>query len=780
MWLTIRTETRLAIRRWRTHAMVTLALAVGLAIAVTLLNLVDSLVWRPLRVPGVDRLVALESQAGHEGSWAALQLSPADIQRLESLKGPEVVAIAGVRESGAATTALTFASRTTPVRIATTTGGFFSLFGLSTLQPRTDDSGIDEVVVSEALWAHSLRPAGLSLGDIVSIEAFDPQTFGTRPRPLRITGIAPAGFHFPGDTQLWIAASASESRFRHFSLFGLVAPGIRPEALSAETITGAGDTSSGFDVRARRLSDAMVPRESWLLVLLLAVTAGLLLTVWCQTALFTTSSALAPARALETRLALGASRTRLVAELMVGPALVALVAVPMSMLLSYLLHSEVVTLLPFMAGRRADFGMYVLLWSAAAALVFLAAQALLTGYVVSRRLRDLRLGTSTPAATATPSHLAALSSCVSLVAVYVSLLLAASFYRTLNYDYGFETSGLVAIHTSAMAAGLADPVAQQSRIAAIVEHAGRVDGVTAAVRVNGLPFGTYDVAQDIHAIGGEGSPAITAKVRETEPGLFETLRVPLVKGRDFRPEETGAPVAIVTEQVAQALWPGDNPLGAPFVLGDRTYAVIGVAADFSDRAARGVAPSVSPQIFLPSATGSAILVRTEGNAAAALESILSRADGYRAFLRVTGFSYEARRDSLAMNERAYARFIGLLAWGAVLLAAVGAFATVAHTTRTALKGTAIRLGLGASRTRALLSAINTPLSWVAGGCVAGIAGGVALGELLESSIRNVKAPATEAILVSAGVTLVIVVGSVLGPARLLRRLDICVLLKENR
>ena len=759
------------------------ALALGLAIAVTLLNLVDSLVWRPLRVPTTERLVAFESQAEHGTAWSELQLSPSEIHRLQLLESSNVEQIAGVRGSGAATTPLSAGNRITQVRTATTTGDFFSLFGFSNLRPKASESGIDEVVVSETLWTRSLRPAGLALGDTVSIEAFDPQTFGTRPRFLRITGVAPAGFHFPGDTQLWLPASASESHFRHFSLLGVLAPGARPEDVTRQALPLASTQGSslGSDVRARRLSEAMAPRESWLLVLLLAVTLGLLLTVWCQTALFTASTALAPARSMETRLALGASRARLVAELMVGPSLVTVVAVPASAVVASWLHAEVVTLLPFMAGRRAEFGMFVLLWSAAAGLLFLAAQALLSGYVVSRRLRDTRLAGSNSAAVVVPSQLAAVSSGISLVAVYVSILLASSFHRTLNYDYGFETSGLLAIHTSAMVAGLKDPVAQEGRIAALVEHAERVNGVTSAVRVNGLPFGTYDVAQDVQTRDHDGARTVTAKVRETEPGLFDVLKVPLVKGRDFRPEEAGsAPVAVVTEQVAQALWPVGDPLGSQFVLDGRSYSVVGVVNDFSDRAARGVAPTVSPQVFLPASNGADVLLRTSGSAAMALDSILARAEGYQSFLRVTGFTYDARRDSLAANEGAYARFMGLLAWGALLLAAVGAFATVAQTTRASLKGAAIRLGLGATRRRALFGSVSAPLLWLASGCAAGIALGVATGQMLESSIRNVQAPAIEAILVSIGVSMAIIAGSVLGPARLLRRLDVCTLLKENR
>lgn len=783
MWLTIRTETRLAIRRWRAHTTVALALALGLAIAVTLLNLVDSLVWRPLRVPTAHRLVAFESQAEHGTARSELHVSPSDIRQLELSGLANVEQIAGVRSSGAGTTPLSAGGRVTQIRTATTAGDFFSLFGLSDLRPQASDSGIDEVVVSEPLWTRTLRPAGLSVGDTVSIEAFDPETFGTRPRPLRITGIAPAGFHFPGDTQLWLAANTSELHFRHFSLMGLLAPGAKPDDVTGQPLPLTQDQGSSpvSTLRARSLAASIVPPESWLLVLLLAVTFGLLLTVWCQTALFTASTALAPARSMETRLALGASRARLVAELMVGPLLVTIVAVPASAALAFWLHSEVVTLLPFMAGRRADFGMFVLLWSAVAGLIFLAAQALLSTYVVSRRVHEARLGARRSGTVVVPSQLAALSSCISLVAVYVSILLASSFHRTLNFDYGFETSGLVAIHTSAMVAGLKDPAAQEGRIAALVEHAESVRGVTSAVRVNGLPFGTYDVAQDLHARGQDGARTVRAKVRETEPGLFGVLKVSLLLGRDFRPEEKdSAPVAVVTEQVAQSLWPGGEPIGSRFALGARTYSVVGVVKDFSDRAARGVAPTVSPQVFLPTSTGTDVLIRTAGNSTVALESLLTRGEVYDSFLRVTGFTYEHRRDSLAANERAYARFMGLLAWGALVLAGVGAFATVAQTTRATLKGAAIRLGLGASRMRALLGSVSTPLVWLASGCTAGIAFGVVAGQVLEGSIRNVQAPAIEAIVVSFFVSLLVVAGSMLGPARLLQRLDVCTLLKENR
>lgn len=780
MWLTIRTEARLARARWRSLSLVTLALALGLAIAGTLGSLADSLIWRPLQVSTGDRLLAFERQSPDGTAWTPATLSPEQIRQLRLQAPPHLAHVAGVRAGGAATTALSTQGATTQVRFATATPGFFPLFDLPEVWTDASASGTENVVVSHHLMEGTLRPAGISIGDIATIQAFDPETFGTRARPLRIASVAPRGFHFPGDTQLWLPATRDEAHFQHFALLGLLNPGITQERLgeSGEDWSSLQSVTSA-PVRARSLRDAVVPDESRLLTLLLSATIGLLLTVWCQAALFTAGDALSKRRALDTRLALGASRARVVAELMVGPMLVAAAAFPISTVIAAWLHRDIVSLLPMMAGRRVDYQAIAIVGCAVATLVFLAAQALLIDRVIAARLRR---GAWRPplSPSVVPSRLAAISAGISLFALYVSLLLAASFHRTLNYDYGFDTRGLVAVHTSAMVAGLKDPEQQRARLATIEDHARRLPGVTSVVRLNGLPFGTYDVAEEIHTEGDARGRTLTAKVRETGSGLFDTLQVPQIAGRDFHAEEEhGAPVAIVTQRVADELWPTGAALDSRITIGDRSYRVVGVVADFSDRAARGVAPTESPQVFIPMREGSDLLVRTSGNASVALDSVRAHAAAYAPYLRVNGFTYDERRAALATNEEAYARVMGILAAGALLIAMVGGFATVAQAVQTELRSSAIRLGLGATRGRALLTAAAMPLVWLGAGSLTGVAGGVAAGQVLRSAIRHVQGPELLAVALCLAICLLVLLGSLAGPARLLRRLDVSALLKEQ-
>lgn len=774
MWLTLRIEARLVASQWRTYGLVALTLALGIAVASTLVSVADSLVWRPLPGETVDRLVSFEAVAASGGSRAPLNASPEQIRQLQrELPGR----LAGVRSSGA-TIPLSAGPVETAVRAATVTPGFLPLFGLPEVWTPETGEPAERVVVSHDLWTRALEPAGFGVGDTIAVAAFDPATFGTRQRPLRIAAIAPSGFHFPGDTDVWLPVSAAESHFPLFRVIGLLPPGVATARMNDGEIWRELTSLGSGEVRAQSLREAVVPREAPLLLLLLAATVALLLAVWCQASLFTAAEAFSKRRAIDTRVSLGASQRRLVAELIAGPTMVMAVALPVSLSLASWMHREVVAYLPLMAGRRAGFGTAATMAACLIAILFLAGQAALLTSVVRRRVRSGAWMTARVART--PAFIAAGSAAVSVAVLYVALLLASSFARTLNFDYGFETDGLVAIQTSAMVAGLSDPARQEERIAAIETYARQQPGVTDVVRLNGLPFGTYDVAEEIHATG-DAPRAMTARVRETSPGLFSALRVPLLAGRDFQPEEpAAAPVAIVTRAVAESLWPETAALGSLLAIGGTHYRVIGIVGDFTERASRGEAPLARPQVFLLSRTGTDFLVRTSGNPGVVLENVLARAEAHSTYLRVGGFAYPARREALAGNEEAYARFMGILAFAAMLMATLGAFATVSQTATARIKSAAIRLGLGANRRQALAASTSMPLAALAVGSVAGLALGLGAGHILQNAVRNVQSPELPAAIACAAVAAALLAGATVAPARVIRGLNIAALLKDER
>ncbi len=781
MWLSLKLEARLIRARWKTYLLVGFALSWGLAIAATLLSLSDTLIWRPLRVETAQRLVAFESQAGAGAAWSPLQASPNHIRNVQAHREAALEQIAGVQSSGASTVTLTANDASVGVHVATVTPGFFQLFGLQDIWRVPSEGDIEQAVVAHEVWERHLRPAGLLIGDIASVPAFDPSTFGTRPRRLRIAWIAPEGFHFPGNTGLWLPPTREEQHFPLYTVLGLLRPGSSERALVDDALAWEHVNVGAGDVRARPLSEAVVPKQSPVILLLLVATTGLLLSVWCQTTLFTAVEATAGIRALETRISLGASRYRLLVEHMVGPMVLAIGAWASSIAIVAWLQRDIVSVLPFMAGRRGEFGLVSSMLAGGLTLVFILIQAVLLDRLVRMRQRSARANLTDVATPTTSSRLAALSAAVSLCVLYVSMVLAASFYRTLNSDYGFETRGLVAIHTTAMVAGLQDPQEQHRRQAAIESFAASLPGVTSVVRLKGLPFGTYNVTEVVGAEGSAGARIIAAKVRTAGPGLFKALEVPHLAGRDFHPgEPDGAATAIVTRTLAEALWPTESALNSMLRVRDQSYRVVGVVADFSDRASVHAGPTQNPQLFLPTTVGTDMVIKTTGNADAVLASILEQAEAYAAFLRVDGFSYEARRSALARNERAQAWFMGLVSFGALLIAGVAAVVTIAQVLQHGRKRIAVRLALGATHRRALMAVLKTPCLWLGAGSLIGIAIGMALGHAVESSLRNAQAVEPTALAMCLAVALVGLSVGLITPWRRTRALNIAAILKGER
>ncbi len=754
-------------------------LALGIGTTTAMFSAVDAALLRPLPFPDAGQLVALNDvsvpvdfgkQSPNARSQADHSVTISDVTQLRDVFS---------HVAAYATGGLNVADPEHPQRIkgALVSADFFSAMGIAPALGRTFDAaevapnGPSVVVLSYGL-SQRLFVGKNPLGVSVQLG----------PASYTIVGVMPRGFSFPNESDAWLPMSVPIMPAMMSVIPGIfgapviarVATGVDPRVASSRLLAlwdrmaaaepAIDGTARPGAQRAQEMhsTGALTPLQRDLVgsqrtaLLVLLGATGLLLLIACANA---TNLLLAHAAArrheIAVRAVLGASRWRIVQQLLIESVVLASVGAALGVMLAPALLGAARVLMPAdlsgLATARID----------ARVLGFATVLALITGVGfglwpalgITRESPAETIKTGGRTATSRGGAigrriLAGTELALTVILLVGSGLMLRSFQRVMSLDIGMETHRVGTLEM-AMPHSAGDRTHRLQKIDDIVARISSMPGVAAAGAVNELPMRVANrIAVYIKADGApnpnpkRGGSAVRTLL--ATPGYFDAMGIPLKHGRLFTvADDSLTPrVAIINEKMAKQFWGDVDPVGRTFTAMDTTpLTVIGVVADVRE-SLRGSRMETFAQMYSP------ITVRTPDNVAIVARgpldgpALLARmAEAVRAVDRSQAIYNVNMMDEIVNNSvaprRANTLLVSIFAIIALVLSAIGVYAVVSHGVAQRTRELGIRTALGATG-RDLMSLVARDMLWVtAAGLLVGIAGAWALAHVMESLLYGV-------------------------------------------
>ena len=736
-----------------------LCLALGIGANTAVFSIAYGVLFRELPFPDAEHLVAVSSTNERRGIAAGL-LTFGDLGDLE-LSG----AFSGVA-ARTADLSFTLTADEVPERIQGS-GITPNLFGLLGVQPQlgrlfSDDegaaAGFEQVVLlSDALWQTRFGADPAIVGRPVRVNG----------RELLVVGVMPPGFRFPESDQLWVPRGTTDATNRTQRSLQVIAR-LAPDATLADTqvrlaawanrwASAYPETHRDWQLAVVSFRDSIVDQPAQrLLVLLMAAVAFVLLIACANVANLLLARASDRGREIALRLALGAARSRVVRQLLTESALLAAAGGVLGALLSVWSVKMLVLAIPEELAYwiRFEVDGAVLLYTAALSLatgvLFGLAPALqATRNDVKGALQAAIRATGARAENRFRNSLVVGEIALALVLLVAAALMVQTFLKLSEASPGFTTQNLLSLRIG-LSGDQYDPLeAKATFFRTAAERMEAIPGVLSAAATTSIPAddggGTRPVAAEGSAVAAD--EALIATEVAATAGLFETLGVGLLAGRDFSVQEQAdatTRVAIVGATLAQRLWPNENAVGRRIRVGPNAlFNVIGVAPDLQYEEFGEETERQRLQYHVPYAQSGtramAFLVRTSGDPAAAAPAVraaLRRVDPTLAMYDV--MTMRERRDFTTWPQRLFGKIFAYFGVTAALLAIAGVYGVMVFNVTRRRREIGVRMSLGASSADVLRLVVGGAARLVLVGVVIGSVGAVVLAHALASLLWGVS------------------------------------------
>ncbi|HVF24146.1 MAG TPA: ABC transporter permease, partial [Pyrinomonadaceae bacterium] len=691
---------------------------------------------------------------------------------------------------------LSTGDETERVRASDVSADFFPLFKTNPMKGRALQAGDMQTgsepvaVISNALWQRRFGGTDV-VNTKVTVDG----------KATTIVGIMPAGFTFPTDSELWTPFPlnpASEPRDnRYVSVVARLKPGISLEQAHAEMDTinqrlaqNYVDTNSGWSVRITELRERLVGRIKTSLLILLGAVGFVLLIACANVANLLLARAASRQKEIAVRTALGASRMRVIRQLLTESLLLSLVSGVLGLALSFWLIKLLIAITPPNTPRLNEiasdwrgFG-FTLSVTVFAGLLFGLLPALQTSRPnINETLKDSgQRGAETSGRNRVGSLLIISEIALSFVLLAGAGLLIKSFQRLREIDPGLNPDNVLVMRLSLPPGKYAqgEPRAQIYR--QLIEQVKATPGVQSAAAVLSLPLGgdTFEVGRGIIREGRPMTPDEESNAQHLPitNDYFQTLQIPLKAGRTFTDQDNlqNTKVTIVNETMARQLWPGENPIGRRVIVWrDEKFPreIVGVVGDTKQALDR----EPGPQMYVPYAqdptwSSLSLVVRTPGEPTAVAGSVR---EAIRTVDKgVPNYNLKTMNDVLsnsAAPRRVPMLLLSAFAGVAMLLAMLGIYGVTSYYVTQRTHEIGVRMALGAQVVDVLKLVVMRAMFLAVIGIGIGMAGAVAITRYMTTLLFGVE-PVDVVTYVGVAVVLgVVVLVACLVPARRAAKID---------
>ena len=777
-----------ALRRSPAFALVAiLSLALGIGAASALFSVVYGVLLRSLPFEEPDRLVRLYTVSASERR-SDLNLSPANFTSLrEESRAFTDLAIYGETE-----VTLTGSGDPQKLKASPVSAGFFEVLGVKPIlgrpfRPEENERGNNNVaVLSHAAWQRHFHGSTQAVGATITLDGV----------ARDVIGVMPEGFAFPEGTAVWIPREYSES----FSAaatngrgggwlptIGRLRPGTSRIDADSDVRTLGHRLASAFPATNTGVTFTVVPLHDQivgevrtpLLVLLGAV--GLVLLIVCANVAGLLLARAATRRGeMAIRVALGASRGRLVRQLLTEAMVLATLGGGLGIVIAVFGTDALVAARPEGLPRLDDIKLDkpVLAFTTAMTIVAGLLVGLLPAIRASRGVLagTLREGGGRLAGRGTSrlrDGLVVAELALAVILLAGAGLLVRSFLSLTNVDPGFRAEGAVYFEVELPSAAYTTDAAIRSFHDRLAEQLGGLPRAEAVGAVSRLPLaGRLNTSfQILGQPDAEPGQQQYIETRSSTPGYFGAIGIPLLRGRGIveADREGSIPVAVISQSTVERHFGGADPIGQQIRVStlEEPRTIVGIVGDVRHL---GLDQQAAPHAYFPSAQvprrAMNVVVRAEGDGealAAAIRNEVRELDPLLPPPQVRPIG-DIVGESVA-RSRFVTTLLGAFAAVALVLAAIGIFGLLSYTVAQRTREFGIRLALGARSADLLGMVMRRALVMAGIGLGAGLVGALLLTRFVRSVLYGVSPTDPITLMLVILVLIATVVVASLVPAR---------------